>query len=209
MVLIKYGHNMKYPRFNTWNDSYNTTTNIGFLHIPKTAGRTIGMALMYNYPEINRFKHSTVTYVESLSPDLFIDSFIFCVVRNPYERFYSACIHNIPNESFELLSSRILSDPEWCLSYTNMGHHEHFFSQMTYIIDDTGLIRVDYIGRFEDLQNVIDTLAIDHDVDLRKVFKYKEPISSDWREVLTEKTKRNIEKIYAEDFKQLNYKMEV
>lgn len=199
---------MEFLSLNKWPRKYATNSKTGFLHIPKTAGRTLNRLFIDMLPDVNIFTHSTVQYIESIYPEIFIDSFIFCIVRNPYERFYSACRHaKLPLDAFHALTVDLINDPEWNLKYPEMLHPEHFLSQFYYISDANGVIKVNYLGRYEALQEAINYLAIEKGLDVRSGFTLEAAESSDWATVLSEQTKRNIEIIYAKDFELLNYPM--
>jgi hypothetical protein len=178
-----------------------------FIHIPKTGGTYI----------TNRFKHLGLLFSDTVhTPACFIkkeygDNYSkgisFTFVRNPYERFLSACKHNkvhLPSD-IELLSELIVKgDIDWASKFS-IFHYEHFFTQKHFITDfDNQTIIVDFIGKYETFKEDIFKLS-KLGIDLTSNFKIKKNVSSNWKDILTNKTKENIVKIYKEDFEILGY----
>jgi hypothetical protein len=176
-----------------------------FIHIPKTGGTALEHCFKQAGLRINNLLHTPARFIKERFPDNYKDQFTFTIVRNPYARFLSACRYNgVDDENIEELSSQIKGgNVDWCSNFS-IHHYEHFFTQKHFITDfDNETIIVDYIGKFEDLQNVIDILK-ENDADISKYFEVKASKSSDWENILTQETKDNIQSIYSEDFTLFN-----
>ncbi len=189
-------------------------SDIGFLHIPKTAGRNLVKAIKdNNITGVSNLKHTPLMYLKEKLSDKFNTLRTFCFVRNPYERYYSACKHsNINVSDIEVLSDSIIlglvDGIEWYLLF-DIKFIAHFFTQTHFIFnsDDTPLVNTIY--RYEDIKTGIYDMKETYTIDIISSFIIQENLSSDWRTVLSEKTMRNIEKIYARDFELLNYPIEL
>jgi hypothetical protein len=99
-----------------------------FCRIPKTASSSICQALdLREFPP-----HKTAEQWSKELPD-FNERFKFSIVRNPYERFRSMCrFFGIKPEDFD--------------------EHPNFKTQEDFLYIK-GRLAVDYVGRFEDIDN--------------------------------------------------------
>lgn len=179
--------------------------SIAFIHIPKTAGRYISKLLIESDIKFRKTLHTPVRFLSKIKPK----TFTFAIVRNPYERFYSACkfggyedSKTIEDISNKLLYSRGI---DWISDYS-LFHFEHFFTQKHFIIDFDGNIRIKHIGRYEEIEKTIEALK-EKGFDIEDRFELKPNTSSNWKEVLSKKTIENLNEIYREDFKEFKYKM--
>lgn len=168
--------------------------DIVFIHIPRTGGTLLSI----NALNINSYSHTPIKLISQKIKG----NKTFCVVRNPYERFYSACKYaNIDN--IEAFTESILNSVDWIGDY-DISHIEHFFTQCHFVLKD-GKVSIDYIFKYEYFDDNIKNLK-SKGVRFKEGFKYRVSKSSNWNQVLTDKTKRNIEIIYRDDFKQFDYK---
>lgn len=130
-----------------------------FVHIPKAAGISVSTGLFGNYGG----GHRTIREYQKIYPaKTFNRYFKFTFVRNPYERVLSAYNflktggmndedkawadkYLIQNESFD---DFILNRLDETLMYS----WYHFMPQVHFLMNDEGAINIDYIGRFENLE---------------------------------------------------------
>ncbi len=143
-----------------------------FVHIPKTAGQSIEqfflnlhglswenrspLLLRYN-PDANRgpesLAHLTASeYVECgyLTLEEFNKCFKFSFVRNPWERLVSEYRYRQYYKKYtfrEFVLNGLPSRSKYSDSY------RHIMPQSEFILDENGRSLVDFIGRFENLQN--------------------------------------------------------
>ena len=171
-----------------------------FIHIEKNAGTSITYALSkaFNIPHFKARRYSgpfkdkgglrAIDYIDYFGREVYDSFFSFAFVRNPYERLVS-----------------------W-YSYDNLGlpSFEYFFEyirldQMTYLVDEIGEVAVDFIGRFENLQEdfykVCDQLHIPN-VNLPKKNVSKRRA---YREYYTDKTTSLVQKRLSRELELFGY----
>lgn len=155
-----------------------------FIHIPKNGGSYIASILKEHYgfknyyiqrPDHHIFCngkdesvdkhenkiHGTLMYYKTspfinkiinMTKEKWNSYFIFTFVRNPYDRIVSGWNYinkfNIPFKNYINLNT-----------YTNSYNYWHvFMSQTRHIIGDNGKIRINYLGKFENLENDLKTI---------------------------------------------------
>lgn len=128
-----------------------------FIHIPKTAGSAVAQSL-FDAPS----RHDPYWVYKTVNASKFGAYFKFAFVRNPWDRLVS---------SYEYLSAggNDLQDRVWAArhmprypdfgSFVRKGLTEpgirswmHFVPQTDFILDRTGRLMVDFLGRFENLE---------------------------------------------------------
>lgn len=175
-----------------------------FIHISKTGGTSIEHALNPNVPldkpsisdatGNTRFigKHWSAKRYKREHSDEYKNYFTFAFVRNPWDRMLS-------NYKFLKLIDWIdCSFDEWITNPT-WGFDAYSYEGM--ICDNSGLIIVDYIGKFETLQQdfniVCDKIGISQQqlphTNKTKHKHYTEYYDDETREIVAEKYKKDIE----------------
>lgn len=148
-----------------------------FIHITKCAGTSIETALghfdgyaweMYrggqDHRTIKQIKNGFVNKNDRnpncqliVNQQQFNDYFKFTFVRNPWDRLYSVYeyvkTHKNHKKQFNMLPDTTFK--EFLKSYIESGRL-FFRSQLSYIQDVDGSIPLDFIGRFENLQEDFD-----------------------------------------------------
>jgi len=171
-----------------------------YIHIPKTGGRYMKKLLKKSGMKFAISGHMSASEHKKIFGDEFNKRFTFACVRNPYERFLSACVYN-DLINFEDASNKLVNE-----EYFKLGFKKHFYTQKYFVTDEDGEILVDYIGRFEKFDEFIDGLKErDKHTNITSIHEFKEYKSFDWETRLTEKTKENIRKFYNEDFELFGY----
>ena len=142
-----------------------------FIHIPKTAGTSLVQSIYLKSPE----GHRKAAFFKSLFKDRFIKFFKFCFVRNPYDRLYSSYKflesggvnrHDVNAFQKYLMNYKDFEDFVLNgLSVELLDEIIHFAPQTNFICDQEGVILVDFIGRFENLEKdfleLVDRLNLD------------------------------------------------
>lgn len=142
-----------------------------FIHVPKTAGTSIRRFLPFrginyhsapdgsNDNKTGAYKMGAARRIKRGLEDVWDDYFKFAFVRNPWDRTVSCWKKNaLGHKSF---SSFLDAHP-----YRESNHNLiwHTLPQLDHICDAKGKLIVDYIGRFENLQEdlgvVCDKLGI-------------------------------------------------
>lgn len=183
---------------------------ITFIHIPKTGGTTIRKYLSHVTQEEEQY-HAHI-------PDKYSSFWKFTVVRNPFDRFISAwryCVErgwvdNVsPLEFLNLLRS-LNKDGRFALSSRNhMDFREdsgymtlHHAAPMSH--PDRLVENVDYLGRFEQLDDVIQDLKDWYEIDVEGIHENQsqhEPFQSYYDSMLYHK----VLDYYSDDFDEFNY----
>jgi hypothetical protein len=203
----------KYSTNNPYRD-YNDKTKSIFIHIPKTAGISISKTL---YGENKG--HTKSLHFQKYDEMKFDRYYKFAFVRNPWDRFVSAFY-------YLKKGGRNKQDKNWSDKYIeedeSLGHfiirldkyqsfrlkvlrHQHFEPQINYLKDKSENLNIDFIGRFENLNNdfqrITDELQVS--VKLKQININKE--KDHYKIYYNDQTKDIIGRIYAEDIKTLNY----
>lgn len=131
-----------------------------FVHIPKSAGTSVCKAI-FGY----QIGHRTYADYVMNSPANLDHYFKFSFVRNPWDRVLSAYLYlrdhsdSSTPEDDEWAESNLRSYcdfnefvQEW-VNNENILQKVHFIPQYKFISDENGVIKMDFVGRFEDLTN--------------------------------------------------------
>ena len=208
---------------------YSKEKSFLFIHIPKTAGTSIrsvlapysGKSGVYNYigrrlekyPDfcfktglsIKRTYDSHTTYerLENLLPQKELKRiYKFCVVRNPYDRAYSFYLHVLSHPKHTLYNL-IESYGSFSVMLQNLNEVEEP-SQKSYIINSQGEISVDFIAKFENLDDdfnaVCRKLDIPYELPKKNTRKHK-----DYRDAYDGENWKYIADYYSEDFDAFGY----
>ena len=151
----------------------------------------------------------------------FKDYYKFAFVRNPWDRTVSKfhyykdygdkIIKAIPNLtekmsiymkcSFDEFVS--LHSPQYRSKYWNLQHN-----QMDYIVDSKQKVDVDFIGRYENLQNDYDTICNTIGIPKIQLSHNNKSNHKHYSEYYTEETKAIIGRVFKKDIKVFGYEFE-
>jgi len=194
-----------------------------FIHIPKCGGSSIESSFgydlwdqkrfpahFYSYdlalgkdPSTNKYlQHLTITEVRNIKNNSIDDYFSFSFVRNPWSRhlsdfffFGSAGVINRKKCDFK---NFLLNPPKVDLS--------HAIPQFDFIYSPDGKLLVDFVGRFENLQQDFDTVCDKIGIP-RKKLPHKNPTKhKHYTEYYDDETRQIVEKKYAKDIEYFGYK---
>ena len=157
-------------------------------------------------PEIAKIQHGHISVqkiVPHLDTAIWQDYFKFAIVRNPFDRFISICFFlNRKNPLF-------LETPlQWMKSAIKVQRfRERVLVKPQYqqLIDTQGNIAMDYVGRYEVLQDSIDERCQRLQVETTQLQKRNTSEHKQYREYYDEELKSAVEKFYQEDLARFNY----
>ena len=210
-----------------------------FVHIPKTAGTSVEEALFhYQAFEYHTSPHNiTQQYKDFLPRELFDSMFKFCFVRNPWDLMVSSYKYWVRNNHIKMtfeewilwrydggvigdMIDRIDDDPN---TDTQLQYSEKFSRltvafymnrtpQSLFFLDESGNYLVDFIGRFESIQEdfdfIVNTLKL-QDAYLphtNTTFNPDDP--KDYKSWYTDKTKKIVGDRFSLDIELFGYTFE-
>ena len=153
--------------------------NFIFIHINKTAGMSIEKAL-----GLNEKQHFTaIEFRQKIGAKKWERVFKFSIVRNPWDKVVSQYFHRLKTNQIGLGDYRI-DFKEWVkLTYgeQNPKYYDdpkYFMPQLNWLTDNNGKLMVDFIGRFENLENdfrfICSKLSVSTDLPLINKSEHKE-----------------------------------
>lgn len=183
-----------------------------FIHIPKTAGTSI-VSILGN-GVVNRDHVRYLIYLKS-NKQKFNEYFKFAFVRNPFDRIVSVYQYfnqgGNRNEDLyyqEIFKNKYNTFEKFVLEFLNKDIiHEHNLlrPQYLFIYDFKGECQVDYIGKFEDIDNGFDIISKKLNISQKlpkanssKRKKYKEYYQNN-------RVKEKIILLYKKDFEFFDY----
>ena len=183
-----------------------------FVHIPKTAGISIVESI---YGEnIEKGGHRKITHLSKLMPGSMNEYFIFTIVRNPWDRLYSAYkfmmnggINQYDENAFKSHLFLINSFEDFVMNWlneSNLKHIIHFYPQSWFLKNNFGKVEIDFIGRFECLAS--DFAEIAGKIGVKNKLKHlNKGDKGSYKKVYTKEMIEKVELIYKEDVERFNY----
>ena len=183
-----------------------------FIHIPKTAGISLVKSI---FGDVTLEGHRSVSFYKQVFGSRYSDFFTFTIVRNPWDRLYSAYkflekggmnIHD--KNAFETHLSIYRDFEDFVLNGLNekiIWKITHLIPQHEFVCDKNGKIIVDHIGRFENLNKSIEKI---NDI-LKSDFKlehHNKTDKKDYKDIYTTKMIEKVHQIYQKDIDIFEYK---
>ena len=180
-----------------------------FIHIPKTAGTSV----LGSLSEDENYKVTGHPFASNYPNDVWVKSFCFSVVRNPYDRFISHWLYhttnydgNIFNKNGIDIKNRSLED--YCEISKELSLHRPNWRTMTEFLHHESGKCPDLVIRFEDLGAGWSQLCHSLGVS-RRLFKLKSTPHLAYDNYYTNKTRSFVRDYYREDFINFNYDLEL
>lgn len=181
-----------------------------FIHIPKAAGTSVRIAI----GESTKGRQHLPWWVyKQASSKRFDDYFKFAFVRDPLDRAYSGYkyLKSGGNQRNDVLIANYLkrydcfNDFAFAELWTkSMLYHPLFRPQSWYLCDWDGAVRVDYVGKFENIQSdfkvVSDALHLTDFDRLEVTNRSKKDI-----EIISTETRMLILDLYRDDYNIFGY----
>jgi len=182
-----------------------------FVHVPKAAGTSIYKQVLKGNPG-----HRTITeYQLMYGKEIFNHYYKFSITRNPWDRLVSAfCylkysgseedknwakIALAPYDDFDSFV-RDLPNNKYYLTWV------HFIPQYKFLMDPSGKIPLDYIGKMENLDSEISLICKNLGIDNITLKKDNpSPNRKHYSTYYTEETKKIVSDIYQKDIKLFGY----
>ena len=163
---LKYANSQKYKikQDGALLNAFYSTRTI-FIHIPKTAGVSLVKSI---FGHVTLEGHRSVSFYKQVFGTRYSDFFTFTIVRNPWDRLYSAYkflqkgginIHD--KNAFETHLSIYKDFEDFVLNGLNekiIWEIMHLIPQYEFVCDKNGKIIVDYVGQFENLDKSVDDI---------------------------------------------------
>lgn len=180
-----------------------------FVWINKTAGLSVARALGIDKKSYNHY--TAMELREIVGAEDFSSMFKFCFVRNPWDKVLSEFHFRIWTSQNELTANTSFAD--WVRStYVDRDPKYYdwpkmFLPQLEWLTDEKGQIAVDFVGRFENLQNdfhkICDAIKMNrrtlpHENRSRECRSYASHYDS--------KTKAIVEEVFKADIEFFGYK---
>ena len=189
-------------------------SNALFIHVPKAAGSSIQKAVF----GLNSWTHHKYKDFEKELPEQTLKKvFKFSFTRNPYDRLFSA---------YQYLKNggNNITDKYWAKKYLNsyptfekfvkefittknVYKYVHFIPQHEFLIDRNGKIQMDFLGKFEtiddDFNTICKRLVIQNSLESLNITKRKKEIYS--LQAYNCEMKNIVYEVYKKDFILLDY----
>lgn len=184
-----------------------------FVHIPKAAGTSVLHALNGSGGHLQRDHASVQTFI-SANRYLFDTYFSFAFVRHPFSRAQSSYqyLKNGGNKTTDIELAKFIND-NYCdvnefilkhLTSSRVANSLLFKPQSSFICDEFNQVQVDFLGKFENLENdfayVCKKLKISVHLPKANMSSLK-----DHSCILNTESKQILHKIYADDFDVFGY----
>jgi len=186
-----------------------------FIDICKTAGTSINKTFSKKYKCIG--KHHSITnivgdfsFCTNLTKEQIDKYFKFTFVRNPYDRIVSLWLWGVKSTYKEY------NFKQFVLGIKNKKFDDHNFVRyipmVDWLCDKSGKIRVDYIGRYENLED--DFAKVCKKVKVNKLplekintaeYRNRKPRKKYW-EYYDDETRDVVTEIYKKDIDKFDYK---
>jgi len=201
-----------------------------FVHIPRTGGTSIERALGFFHDwkiesrtamfgliqsadllekvSVSNFlQHATAQEVWTILPPRCADYFSFAFVRNPWDRMVSIFCRKDPNLVVSAAQAGIdltsLSFEQF-LNIVRTVNHVHLMPQAKFILDVRGSCLVDFVGRFERLEEDFMTIADRLHIAV-KLERYNRSVHKDYREYYSGQSRQLVAQLYREDIEAFGY----
>lgn len=185
-----------------------------FIHIPKAAGTSVALSLFGRSS-----RHTCYLEYEKANAWKFHRYFKFAFVRNPWDRLYSAYVFLKKgglNDMDKRWAEDHLSDfPDFdsfvkgWVNTENILSWIHFWPQHSFICDDELRIKMDFVGKFENLSN--DFSYIQHRLNRPIVSLPKVNVATNHKQYLnyySDEAKSIVSSVYSNDIRIFGYSFE-
>ena len=180
------------------------THNFIFIHIPKTGGSSVDSVLKKYVRRfvLHEYLYPNVVH-KAEKRNGFLNYFSFCFVRNPWDKIVSQYHFNRDKFGFSDATFE-----EYVCAF-DAGKRISWFNYdfLSWMTDKQGNMLIDFVGRFENLQNDFDYACEKIGIPKKKLpHMVKSENRKHYTEYYNEKTKSIIANKYAKDIEYFGYK---
>ena len=157
-------------------------------------------------PKLAEINHGHISYqqlsnvVSQKELDLF---FVFAFTRHPYDRFVSACAF-LAREDPDYQNNPTL----WmrrALRRERFRNRVLLASQWSLLSDREGNLSINYVGKYESLQESFKEICLKVDIPTNKLPRRNASKHPHYEDILDTSLKADIAEIYCDDFNAFNY----
>lgn len=203
--------------------------SILFIHIPKTGGSSLRKVLSkYEVKKYNIGGHPDYKQIKKIiGKDFSSIDYIFTIIRNSWDWRHS-WYHYVKNTHFKFTGHRFEYEQLKNLSFNGhskwlenidknlltksyyAGEENNLFikSQLDYITDENGTIRVDKVLKLDSIENEFKDLMIDLGLNLKFNIHTNRSTIINYKNNYDEDSINFIEKMYNKDIQQFKFKFE-
>jgi len=179
-----------------------------FIHIPKTGGTSINRAFEFPKadPTLKIKKHYYLADIKKrIAPQIWEQSFKFCFVRNPWDRLYSHYRYRVRRK---LIKADHFYDSfkAWLTYHLQENPNKgNLCPQIEWIRDDQGQIDMDFIGRFERLEEDFQKICSINNLQLELPHMLKSNPETDYRQAYDEEMTELVAEYSKEEIRYFDY----
>jgi hypothetical protein len=186
-----------------------------FVHIPKCAGISVCKTLFGN---LGGGHNSLEQYTYIFPPKELLGYFKFTFVRNPWDRLVSAYhflkkggISNEDRRFYEKHLAKYKDFDDFVLNWVNKENimlGQHFRPQIYYIKDKRNKVKIDFIGKFENIDSDFKHICEELHIPTIILPKTNKSVRKQYQQYYTTQTSRIVYKAYEQDIQMLGYTFE-
>lgn len=195
-----------------------------FFAVPKTATHTIRQALRVHMgpddweqqklfgkqslpiPELARIQHGHISARQirpHLDADIWDTYFKFGLVRNPYDRFVSTCFFlQRDNPNFASSATQVMKKALRKARFRDRVLVKPQYLQLT---DDDGAVQLDYVGRYETLQQSYDEICNRLNLRTTRLSRNNTSLHKTFSDYYDDELKQLVQDLYAQDLQMFGY----
>lgn len=151
--------------------------------------------------------HLSLRQIEPfILPQMFENYFKFCAVRNPFDRFVSFC--RFINRDNRKMQTDALGTMKQIIADKDVHAEILFRPQFEFVTDKDKNLTVDYICRFENLQNDFDKICEKLNFPKVKLEKINVGNSEKFRDFYDVELKEKVREFYRKDFEIFDFPLD-
>ncbi len=143
-------------------------------------------------------------YPNRVSSEKLQSYYKFTFVRNPWARVHS-WYKNVMRDEIHRNNRGVPNDCDFSRFLTEFGWQTELRSQLAWINDRSGKVAVDFVGRFENLENDLDVVRKKLELPESALPHLIAGSKEDYREAYDDQTRQYVEKKFADEIDMFGY----